>query len=260
MQNDKRFGGLTIVGSGNVAWRLTDAFTGNGIKVDYLLSKSSRGQQLAANYGLRRVNNPEDIEGEGIVLLCVRDDAVNEAFARRFSESVLLCHTAGSVPLSALGERRRKGVFYPLQTLSKNRRLSFEQVPLCLEAAAKEDLELLAALAGSISRDVRFLNSQQRLHTHLAAVFVSNFVNRLYGIAGEILATEGVDFDILKPLIEEVAAKIKDVEPAEAQTGPALRGDGKVIDKHLQLLENQPEYKEIYQIITNSIIKHKKEK
>ena len=42
--------------------------------------------------------------------------------------------------------------------------------------------------------------------------------------------------------------------PAEAQTGPAKRNDKKTIEKHLHLLNDSP-YEELYQNLTNAILK-----
>jgi hypothetical protein len=65
---------------------------------------------------------------------------------------------------------------------------------------------------------------------------------------------QSLSFDLLKPLILETANKINSLSPAEAQTGPAKRNDKKTIEKQLHLLKESP-YKDIYQDLTNSILK-----
>jgi predicted short-subunit dehydrogenase-like oxidoreductase (DUF2520 family) len=140
-----------------------------------------------------------------------------------------------------------------LQTLSAAREIDFSNVPVCVEALSGEDTALLESLAGKITSDVRVMNSAQRMKTHLAAVFVSNFVNHLYKIAADILEDEGTDAGILNPLIAETAAKVMTMSPEEAQTGPAKRGDKTVLDKHLQLLKDMKDYREIYKLLSESI-------
>ena len=146
----------------------------------------------------------------------------------------------------------RSGVFYPLQTFSKDREVDFENIPLCVEAKNLEDLVLLKKLAKAISKSVYEISSEQRKSLHLAAVFVNNFTNHLYHIGNEICRKNKLPFDILKPLILETASKVNTLPPIEAQTGPAKRNDEETIEKQLDQLQNR-EQREVYQILTNSI-------
>ena len=123
--------------------------------------------------------------------------------------------------MDALSDRNRKGVFYPLQTFSKNRKLKFKKIPVCIEASNTSDLKLLMKLGLSLSKNVVEVNSEERSKLHLAAVFVNNFVNHMYAIGGEILQDNHLSLNLLKPLITETASKVKRLTPSEAQTGPA---------------------------------------
>jgi hypothetical protein len=58
-------------------------------------------------------------------------------------------------------------------------------------------------------------------------------------------------------LIQEVADKILTLSPKEAQTGPANRNDTQTINAHLSFLTNENQ-KEIYKLLTKSIIDHGK--
>jgi predicted short-subunit dehydrogenase-like oxidoreductase (DUF2520 family) len=95
---------------------------------------------------------------------------------------------------------------------------------------------------------------------HVAAVFACNFVNHMYSIASDILDSENLPFDLIKPLIQETADKINELSPSVAQTGPAKRNDQLVIEKHLDLLSFSPEYQKIYREMTESIINFKEQK
>ena len=97
------------------------------------------------------------------------------------------------------------------------------------------------------------IDSNQRKSLHIAAVFVCNFVNHLYKIGNEICNENNIDFEILKPLIQETANKILKLSPEEAQTGPAKRNDSTTINKHLAILTDENQ-KEIYKLLTKSII------
>jgi predicted short-subunit dehydrogenase-like oxidoreductase (DUF2520 family) len=155
----------------------------------------------------------------------------------------------------ALENTKRFGVFYPLQTFSKGRKVNMHQVPVCLEASSAEILMVLTVLADAIGDAVFEINSRQRKFLHLAAVMVNNFTNHLYHLAEEFLEDRELGFDLLKPLIVETALKVTEIDPSTAQTGPARRGDKQTIQKHLELLDGNPEYKQIYEIISSQILK-----
>jgi predicted short-subunit dehydrogenase-like oxidoreductase (DUF2520 family) len=107
-----------------------------------------------------------------------------------------------------------------------------------------------------ISEKVSTITSKEREKLHVAAVFVNNFVNELYHISEDILKEQQLDFSLLAPLIKETAQKIAYLSPALAQTGPAIRGDKKTMQKHQELLTKQQQ--EVYHLLTKSIQKRNK--
>ena len=167
-----------------------------------------------------------------------------------------VAHTAGSVPLEAIPERfERRAVFYPMQTFTKGRTVDFSQIPIFLETSAAWRPEL-EALARKLSRKVIWADSAQRAKVHLAAVFACNFANCMYAIGEEVVRSAGLDFEVLKPLIAETAAKACDARsPRDVQTGPAVRNDAPTMERHLGLLDNDPNLQEIYQQISTEIWK-----
>jgi len=247
---------VSIVGSGNVATRLCYAFRDAGVEIQQLLSTSKSGKELAETFDIALITSPENMEFVDVVLLCIKDDALHENYISRFDKSLFLCHTSGSVSINIFGSRNKGGIFYPLQTLSKAKEVEFTNIPLCIESKEEKGLHILRDLASLISEDVRIINSEERKRIHLAAVFVSNFANHLYKIAEDLLSENNIDFDILKPLIAETAEKIQTISPTQAQTGPALRKDEMIIKKHLESLSLHPNYKNIYQIFSESISKN----
>ncbi len=192
------------------------------------------------------------IEEADVYIIGIPDDAI-----ANFSESLpfqnkLVTHTSGGAAMDVLSLKNRRGIFYPLQTFSKLSKVDFEKIPICIEAENSKDLELLQRLGKIISKNVVEISSEKRAKLHLAAVFVNNFVNHLYEIGSEILKTENLPFDLLKPLIAETASKIETLSPEEAQTGPAKRNDKKTIEKHLHLLADSPHTK-LYELFTEQL-------
>src|SRR5690606_11703078 len=150
-----------------------------------------------------------------VYIIGIPDDAIGVLSESLPFRDKLCVHTSGGVAMDQLSGRNRKGVFYPLQSFSKQRDVDFTNIPICIEAENPEDLELLRNLGKSMSKNVIEIPSDKRIKLHLAAVFVNNFVNYLYEIGNEILKDENLSFDLLKPLISETASKIKTLSPSE---------------------------------------------
>ena len=155
--------------------------------------------------------------------------------------------------MSVLKGDYRKGVFYPLQTFSKERTMRYDNIPFFIEAENPEDLKKLNELGNRISNEVHKLNFASRMQVHMTGVWANNFVNHLYYIAGNICEQNNVPFDVLLPLIQETANKVIEMSPKDAQTGPAKRGDQVIIDRHLEALQDDSRLLQIYQILTDSI-------
>lgn len=227
---------IAIIGKGRVATHLSKALV-------------SAGHDVVMCGGKKRTQAvPQDAE---LLILSVKDDAIPQV-AQEFAHSqTLVVHTSGSVSMDAIPTQRR-GVFYPMQTFSLDRSVDFSKVPLFLETAVDRDMELLKYLANTISSSYLPMNGEQRKVMHLAAVLCCNFVNHLFELSHDVLAEQGLSFSTLLPLIDETIAKIHNLSPHEAQTGPAVRGDRKVMQGHMEMLHD-PMHKEIYRLLSHSI-------
>jgi predicted short-subunit dehydrogenase-like oxidoreductase (DUF2520 family) len=140
---------------------------------------------------------------------------------------------------------------------NKNRPMDLGNVPVFVEVDNQSDLDFLTSFAHLISNTVIPLDGEQRKALHIAAVFACNFTNFMYGLAAEIMRENGLDFQLLLPLIRETAKRIENSDnPMSLQTGPAARNDVETIRRHLDLLANQPNLQELYQTLTKSIREH----
>lgn len=249
---------VTTIGAGNVATHLAKALYKNNFVIKQIFSKSFKN----ANALSKKVNaQPIDLITQltptaEIYIIAVPDDAIEKVLKQIPFKNKLVVHTSGSVGMDVFAKNgfSNFGIFYPLQTFSKNKVVDFTKVPFCLEANTKTNLKSIENVAKYLSDKIYHVNSEQRQLLHLAAVFACNFSNNMYQIAYDICNKNSIDFDILKPLIIETANKITIQTPQEAQTGPAKRNDKKTIQKHLALLDNQKKYQEIYRLITESIV------
>jgi predicted short-subunit dehydrogenase-like oxidoreductase (DUF2520 family) len=250
---------ITIIGSGNVATHLAAAFKNTGHRIMQIYSRDMHNAALLAYHvGAEAIDDLSNISGEAdLFVISVKDDAIVTIAGELAKYEKLIVHTSGATDLEALlAFTPKAGVFYPLQTLSKNKEVNFLTVPLCIEGADENITKELEQLARAISNNVYRVNSAQRKILHLAAVFASNFPNYLYGVARQLLAGHQMDFELLRPLILETAQKVQDHLPAEVQTGPAMRNDQATITSHLQLLNDEPALKLIYNVLSQAIIKN----
>ena len=180
---------------------------------------------------------------------------LQDVIARVKPNNGLWVHTAGCMPISVFeGLTARYGVVYPLQTFSKSREVDFKKIPFFLEANSSEDEKVLGEVARALSSDVRFLSSEKRKNLHLAAVFACNFTNHMYALAEKILEEQQIQGEVLLPVIDETAAKVHVMSPAQAQTGPAIRYDENVINNHKAKLKD-PDMRNLYELISRSIHK-----
>lgn len=246
---------VVIIGSGNVAQHLLSAFATNSsisvIQV-YTRNKDAKLQDITTE---KIIHDWSKLQEADLYIIAVTDQAIPSVSAQIPFQNKLVVHTSGSVAITALDTKNRKGVFYPLQTFSKLKKVDFQEIPICIEAENASDFSIIETVAKAISNKVYAIDSSQRKALHVAAVFVCNFVNHLYQIGSEICAANAIPFEILQPLIEETAAKINTLTPKEAQTGPAKRKDTSTINAHLQFLSDSNQ-KEIYKLITKSIVDH----
>ncbi len=242
---------VVIIGYGNVAKHLIDAFLkADNITVSQVYCRSiNKIEHLKKT--VATTNSLALLKDADLYIIAVSDDAIAAVSSEIKNKNNLVVHTSGSVSLDSLINTGRKGIFYPLQSFSKDKEVNFNEIPFCLEAENKDDLVLLEKAATAIGKKIYHINSTQRKQLHVAAVFVNNFVNHMYKIGHDVCNDFNVPFDVLHPLIKETAAKIEFLNPTEAQTGPAKRNDKKTIENHLDLLNDTQQ--KIYKLLTKSI-------
>lgn len=249
---------VVIVGSGNVAEAFASAVSGaQGLSLRQIFARNrERGEQLASEFNTTWSNEPGALEEADIYVIAVSDRAVESvAQSLPFARGSMVVHTAGSVPLSVLpAASTRRGIVYAFQSFTQGRRVEFRGLTIFVEAESDDDYTLLESFAKMLESRVVRADSERRKVIHLAGVFVNNFVNHLYASAADILSRVDLDFETLKPLIDETARKaLESGDPRMVQTGPAIRGDRAVTERHLEMLRDDETKQQIYKYITESI-------
>ena len=247
---------IVLVGAGNVATHLGTELKKQGHTIIQVFSRTKESaRNLSAKLDCGFITKMDDLDySADIYLFCLKDDVLLEALQQTSFNNQILVHTSGSLPLSVFKHSGfHYGVLYPVQTLIKERELDLSSVPFCVEASTPYAENLLNNLAVELSQHVHLVDSEKRKIIHLAAVFACNFTNHMYVIASRLMRENGLDFDLLKPLIRETAVKILEMGPEESQTGPAKRGDNQILEEHIRLLKDLPGLQKIYTFVSESI-------
>lgn len=259
MQSSSSHYKIVLLGAGNVATHLGKRLQKKGHEVLQVVSRSERSaKELAVQLSATFTTDIKQINPNAqAYIFCVPDEEIISLASELKLPGKLVLHTSGSIKLNVLKNvSSRCGVLYPLYSFSKQVKVSFSSMPLLIEASNKDALQDLLHLAHSIGKNITQVNSDQRAKIHLAAVFVNNFTNFLYGQAYDYLKTEKQNhFHLLQPLIRQTVKKIKNMPPAQVQTGPARRNDNATIKKHIELLENYPDQKQVYKLLSALIKK-----
>lgn len=251
---------IAIIGTGNVAWHLAPALEDAGHEVTEVFGRNSKSLEGLTKklYTAEPQLDLDFSESEAeLFILTLSDQAISEiADEIILPDQSILVHTSGAVPLDVLAYSSASytGIFYPLQSFTKERPIDFTEVPLLLESDDQETLQKLKKLARSLSPIQYLVKSKDRMALHVAAVFASNFSNHMLRLAEEIMARKGLDFDMLKPLIIETISKSLELGAKKAQTGPAIREDFNTLDTHYQFLNYNEQVAEIYRIVSQDII------
>lgn len=247
---------IILIGAGNLATQLALALQKKGLAPACIYSRTDESARRLSerlhhtDYTTDLAQLPNDGD---LYIFAVKDSVLADLLARMPANDGLWVHTAGSVDREVFRPyATRYGVFYPMQTFSKEREVGFDNIPFFIEANSEDDTRLLHDLAARLSGKVYRADSEQRKYLHLAAVFACNFTNHLYTLCDRILQEHGLPFEAMLPLIRETADKAADMPPFDAQTGPAIRYDRNIIAKQEALLDD-PTLREIYSLMSRSI-------
>jgi len=246
---------VVIIGTGNAAHVLARKIEQTNHQLLQVVGRDPiNTEKMARILGVEFTNTVSHIRQHAdIYIVAIADDALTSINGWLQLERRLVVHTAGSVSKHVLkGVSKNYGVLYPLQSLKAGVEV-LPEIPFLVDGNTADDLALIKDFASDLSDRVVVADDEARLKMHVAAVFVNNFSNHLYALAERYCKTEHLSFDLLLPLIQETANRLSTISPADAQTGPAVRGDQSTIQKQMEILNAHPQLQNIYEAMTESI-------
>ena len=250
---------VNILGSGNLATHLAKELYNKGHSILNVYSLHIKNAKaLASKVKSKGTDDIKSISSDAdITFLCLTDSATRSLKLGNEFKKSLIVHCSGTLDIKSIEHLSdRVGVFYPLQTFSKGVKVDWNLIPLFIETKKVSDNKLLNSIAKQLGKEVHYCSSENRAKLHLSAVLVNNFVNHLYTLSSDYLKANNLKFDYLQSLMLQTLENSLNNNPSEVQTGPAKRGDTLIMDRHLTLLKEDKELKNIYQVLSKSITKY----
>jgi predicted short-subunit dehydrogenase-like oxidoreductase (DUF2520 family) len=252
---------ITFIGSGNLSTNLAGAFEKVGHQVIEVFSRNlEKATSLAGKLEACNATDSLDFSKSKaeVFIIAVSDRSISEVISKiQVPQNSLVLHTSGTTDLNVFDEISnsvQSGIFYPLQTFKKDILMDISEVPILVESKNESSKLDIKTLAISISNSVQFVNSADRKTIHLAAVFASNFTNRMLKASEKILASKEIPLELLKPLVLQSIENCFDSTPDDSLTGPANRGDMEILNQHKKMLDGNPKLKALYKLISDQIL------
>jgi len=247
---------ITLIGAGNVATHLGQALARVAEVVQVVSRNIESAQRLSNLIGGDCIasSSLDEVKcGSDFYLIAVNDDSIKPIAESLPDYPGIWAHTSGSVPADVFaGYKTNYGVFYPLQTFTRDVKVDVSEIPFFIEGNSSVARQCLASLARMLSGRVEYADSIRRGRLHVSAVFACNYANLMWLIADELLKKDDLDITYMMPLLKETLKKLSNVSPREAMTGPARRGDREVIRKHIEMLAGDD--RKIYKILADRIL------
>lgn len=235
---------IAILGAGSVGTNLHHAFELKGIRTELVHARPLTAEPSAV----------EALPEADVYIYAIADQALREVISKVHAPRALHLHTSGSMPISVFKEDKpHSGILYFFQSFSREVLIDdWSSIPCFIEGHNIDDIAAIYSLAQCLTDHIYEADQHDRERLHIAGVFANNYTNLMYRIAADILRNTQIPFEALLPLIDNTALKVHKIKPADAQTGPAQRGDKEVIKHHLEILAATP-YAEVYQELAELI-------
>ena len=249
---------VVSIGAGNVASHLIPALHKAGNIITQVYSRDlDYAQKLALKVKANSINDLQQLDDTAdIYIIMVHDDAISDIVDKlpTLSNKQIVCHTSGGTPTTILGRNAKSyGSFYPLETFKKNSTLEIEKVPFLIHGSNEYTVRTLRMIARQVSTKVSLANDVEREQYHMSAVFLNNFSNHLVCLAQDYLSESGLDPRMLDAILQTTFTRMLNGDVCTNQTGPAIRNDIKVEQRHLDLLKEKPALRALYKGLSNSI-------
>lgn len=246
----KKLARVGLVGTGRLAHGLATACLRAGTEIATVYGRSEIRVRTwcdalpKAHPNVRVLHALEDAPTDlDAYLLAVTDDALHEV-ASALPEGVLRIHFAGAGPAELPGGD--VAVVWPIQSFALAREVDWDSTHTVVSSKSKQPGALAHAWATSFAASATFVSEDARMRAHAAAVFASNYSNRMFTHAQDLAEASGLPWEAFMPLVDAAYTAASTGHSDRYQTGPARRGDRSTLARHLALLSDRPALAALY--------------
>jgi predicted short-subunit dehydrogenase-like oxidoreductase (DUF2520 family) len=269
---------VAIVGAGNLGTALSLALRDAGYRIQEIIARQDTASLARARKVAKLVSHGRNssIAVSGIrepnlrsqlVWLCVPDREIAgcaETLARNSDwHGKIALHSSGALSSLELTALKKKGAsvgsIHPFMTFVRNVRPALKGVPFGLEGdrlAVRMARRIVHDLGGEPFR----LAGQHKPAYHAWGGFTSPLLVAALVVAEHVAMQAGMSRFLARrrmlKIVQQTIANYFDQGPADAFSGPIIRGDVPTVQKHLQVLADVPAAKQVYLALARSALKY----
>jgi predicted short-subunit dehydrogenase-like oxidoreductase (DUF2520 family) len=249
-----------IIGPGRAGLGLAVALSRAGYRVIGVHGR--RDKMVPRGVRLTVGGGPPWLADAEVVLLAVRDEALvgcvaELGVAEGLRTGQVVLHLSGALSSEALAPLRSRGPavgsMHPLMTVSADPISAWRHFRGATFALEGDFDAVLAAerMARALGGSPVMIAPEAKAPYHAGAVVASNYVAALLDAAIELLGRAGIEREAavtaLLPLARATLDNVERVGPAQALTGPIVRGDAATVRRHLMVIG--PEIEPLYRAV-----------
>ena len=246
---------FSIIGSGNIAHYIGTRCKEAGNVIENIISTNeTTGTSLAEKLDATYLSDYNQSQSKTF-LLAIPDDAIRDLISEDFFNDKSVIHTSGSIGLEELTElSEHRACIWPIFSIKKEKLPTRNDIPFVLQSSNQPSRKKAVSFLKCLTNNVSEVDDKQKAILHLSAVLVNNFTNHLFAQSEQLLSSRNLSFnDLMIPIIQNTVNKLSHESPINLQTGPAVRGDQGTINKHLDVIQENPQLQEIYKVISKAI-------
>lgn len=244
---------FAVVGCGNVGTQYSRMWIQAGHQLHQVHFRSMpQGPIEWLNHNVENVSLNAIAHEVDAVLLAVTDDQIS-IIAQSIPMDTFIIQPSGTFDLHQLAHPN-KATLWAIYSIVRKATIDFQKVPFAIETTSTKAFEILHALMNTVGAPLYTTNQKQREMAHLTAVLANNFTNALYQKALDLLHANQLSGELILPIIAQTTSRLSALPDPTLQTGPARRGDYNTLIKHMELLKEDPQWKGLYQTMSDIIL------
>ena len=244
---------FAVVGCGNVGTQYARMWIQAGHQLQHVHFRSMPlGTIEWLGHSVENIALQEIHQNADTILLAIPDDQI-AAVAGSIHTDAFIIQPSGTFDLHQL-THPNNATWWAMYSIVKKASLDFEKIPFAVESTSEKAKEILQKLMEKVGAPMHNTNQTQRELAHLTAVLANNFTNALYQKALTLLNENQLSGELMLPIIAQTTARLTAFPDPTLQTGPARRGDYNTLNKHLELLREDPQWKLLYQTMSDIIL------